>query len=93
VTKWIKEVQADRRKVEQDLRGEGPVAVWSAKEISALVETLDDVSSVLRTAEPTKKAALYETLGSTLTYEPSERKVRIETDLSRVRMVRVGGGI
>jgi hypothetical protein len=46
---------------------------------------------VLEAAEPAQKAALYESLGLSLTYEPSERRVLVEADLNGVRSVRVGG--
>ena len=54
---------------------------------------LGDVVPVLRAAEPPKKAELYGELGLNLTYEPNGRRVLVEADLSRVRKVRVGGGI
>jgi hypothetical protein len=54
---------------------------------------LGDLVAVLRTAEPKKKAELYGELGLNLTYEPNGRRVLVEADLSRVHMVRVGGGI
>jgi site-specific DNA recombinase len=93
VAVWIKDVQDERRRVERQLRGAGPTAVWSPEDIRGLVETLGDLVRVVRAAQPQKKADLYESLGLTLTYEPSERKVHVEADLSGVRMVRVGGGI
>jgi hypothetical protein len=36
------------------------------------------------------EADLYESLGLALTYEPDDRKVRVEADLSRGNKVRVG---
>jgi site-specific DNA recombinase len=93
VVAWIKDVQAERRRIELDLRGNGPVPVWSAEDIRKLVQNLGDVTRVLRSAEPQKKASLYESLGLGLTYEPDERKVRVEADLTRGDKVRVGGGI
>ncbi|HEV8419879.1 MAG TPA: hypothetical protein VGR13_00845, partial [Actinomycetota bacterium] len=58
-----------------------------------LFRALWDLVGVLRAAEPQKKAELYGDLGLTLTYQPNGRRVLVEADLSRVRMVRVGGGI
>jgi DNA invertase Pin-like site-specific DNA recombinase len=93
VAAWIKEVQTERRSIERELRGNGPAAVWTPRDIRALVESLGDLVAVLRAAGPRKKAELYGELGLNLTYEPNRRRVLVEADLSRVRMVRVGGGI
>ena len=54
---------------------------------------MGDFVAVLQAAEPQKKSDLYAELGLSLTYEPNERRVLVESDLSRVRTVRVGGGI
>jgi hypothetical protein len=59
----------------------------------AMVESLDDLVGVMRGAEPARKAALYESLGLALKYEPSRRRVLVEADLGGVGAVRVGGGI
>jgi hypothetical protein len=48
------------------------------------------VTRVLRQAQLQRKADLYETLGLALTYEPDDRRVRVEADLSRGNKVRVG---
>jgi site-specific DNA recombinase len=93
VAAWIKDVQEERRRLEHQLRGGGPTAVWSPGDIRGLVESLRDLVRVLRAARHEKKSDLYESLGLNLTYEPTERRVRVEADLSSVRMVRVGGGI
>jgi hypothetical protein len=56
-----------------------------------MIESLEDLVGVLSVAEPAKKAALYESLGLSLTYEPSKRRVLEEADLGGVRPARVGG--
>ena len=56
-----------------------------------MVESLADLVGILETAESGKKAALYESLGLSLTYQPSERRVLVEADLSGVRPLGVGG--
>jgi hypothetical protein len=56
-----------------------------------MVESITDLVGVLEAAEPAKKAALYESLGLALPYEPSKRRVLVGADLSGVRSVRVGG--
>jgi hypothetical protein len=85
VAGWIRDVQAERRSIEHEFGGMAPAAVWSAEDMQALVESVGDLVAVLRGAEPQKKAELYGELGLTLTYDI------VEADLSRVRMVRVGG--
>ena len=83
----------ERQSIEQELHGNRPAAIWTPEDIMVLVESLGDLLAVLRAAEPQKKAELYGELGLNLTYEPREWRVLVEADLSRVRMVRVGGGI
>jgi hypothetical protein len=56
-----------------------------------MVESLGDVIGVLEVADPQNKAKLYDSLGLSLTYEPSKRRVLVEADLGGVRPVRVGG--
>jgi hypothetical protein len=65
--------------------------VCSPEDIGWLVDSLGDVTRVLRRAEPQKKADLYEGLG--LTYDQDERKVRVEAETARGDKVGVGGGI
>ena len=91
VGRWISEVQAERRTAEEALRRRRPAAALTEGDIRAMVESIADLMSVLEAAEPAKKAALYESLGLALTYEPSKRRVLVEADLSGVRSVRVGG--
>jgi site-specific DNA recombinase len=93
VAGWIRELQAERRRLEHQLRGYGPAPVWSPEDIRRLVDSLGDVTRVLRRADPEKKADLYASLGLGLTYLPDQRKVRVEVDLTRGDKVRVGGGI
>jgi hypothetical protein len=56
-----------------------------------MVESVGALVVVLEAAEPAQRAALYESLGLALTYEPSKRRVLVEADLSGVHPVRVGG--
>ncbi len=92
VAAWIAEVQAERRMAEGEIHRRHTAALTEG-DIRALVESLGDLVRVLGAAEPAQKAALYESLGLSLTYEPSKRRVLVEADLSGVRTVRVGGGI
>ncbi len=93
VAQWVGEVQAERRAAEEGLRRRRPTTGLTEDDIRAMVESLGGLVGVLSAAEPAKKAALYESLGLTLTYEPSKRRVLVEADLGGVRPVRVGGGI
>jgi DNA invertase Pin-like site-specific DNA recombinase len=93
VGRWINEVQAERTRAEEELRRRRPVAALSEDDIRAMVESVGDLIDVLQAADPKKKTDLYESLGLSLTYEPSKRRVLVEADLGRVRPVRVGGGI
>ena len=93
VATWIKEVQAERRRLESEHRRDGPAAIWSAEDVRRLVDSLGDVTRVLRRAERRKKAGVYESLGLGVAYELDERKVRVEADLTRGDKVRVGGEI
>jgi hypothetical protein len=91
VARWISEVQAERKSVEQELRRNLPAVALTEDDIQAIVESLGDVVGVLEAADPQKKAELYDSLGLSLTYEPSKRRVLVEADLGGVRPVRVGG--
>jgi site-specific DNA recombinase len=93
VAGWIAEVRAERRAAEEQLRRRRPATALTEDEIRVLVDSLSDLVSVLEATEPAKKSALYESLGLSLTYEPSKRKVLVEADLSGVHPVGVGGGI
>jgi hypothetical protein len=70
-----------------------PAFALSETDIRAMIESLGNLVDVLEAAEPAKRAALYTSLGLSLTYEPIKRRVLVEADLSGVRPVRVGGGI
>jgi hypothetical protein len=91
VAQWISEVQSERRAAEEELRQRRSAAALTEDDIRAMIESLEDLVGVLETAEPAKKAALYESLGLAIKYEPSKRRVLVEADLGGVRPVRVGG--
>lgn len=54
---------------------------------------MGDLVGVLEATDSKKKTDLYESLGLSLLYEPTERRVLVEADLGGVRPVRVGAGI
>jgi site-specific DNA recombinase len=93
IARWIAEVEGERRAAEESLRRRRSTAALTEAEIRTMIETLADLVGVLDAADPAKRAALYESLGLSLMYEPSKRRVLVEADLSGVRPVRVGGGI
>ena len=76
-----------------ELRRRRPAAALTEADIRAIIESVGDLVGVLESADQAKKAALYESLGLALIYEPATRRVLVEADLSGVRPVRVGGGI
>ena len=48
--------------------------------------------AVLASADPQKRAELYEALGLRLTWHPDHKKVLVEAQPARVLAERVGGG-
>ena len=93
VARWISEVQLERRSVEEEIRRRRPAAALTEDDIRAMVENVADLVGVLQAANAEKRAVLYQSLGLSLIYEPSKRRVLVEADLGGVRPVRVGGGI
>jgi hypothetical protein len=87
---WIAEVQTGRKAAEKELRRRRPASLTEA-DIRAVVESIGVLVGVLDAAEPAKRAALYTSLGLSLTYEPSKRRVLVDADLGGVHPVRVGG--
>jgi len=90
VARWINEVQVERRSAEEELRRRRPAAL-TEDDIRAMVESVADLVGILQAANAEKRAALYQSLGLSLIYEPSKRRVLVEADLGGVRPVRVGG--
>jgi site-specific DNA recombinase len=91
VARWISEVQAERKRAEDELLRRCSAPELTEEEIRTLVESIGDLVGVLEAVEPANRAALYESPGLSLTYEPSKRRVLVEADLGGVRPVRVGG--
>ena len=91
VARWISEVQLERRSAEEELGRRRPAAALTEDDIRAMVESVADLVGLLQAANAQKRAALYQSLGLSLIYEPSKRSVLVEADLGGVRPVRVGG--
>lgn len=61
-------------------------------DLRTLIEGLGDMVAVLASADPQKRAELYEALGLRLTWHPDDKKVLVEAQPARVLAERVGGG-
>jgi hypothetical protein len=48
-------------------------------QITQLINTVGDLLTVLRTAEPTDKAAVYQQLGIRIVYKPNAHTVQVES--------------
>ncbi|MEU4383357.1 hypothetical protein [Micromonospora echinofusca] len=75
VSRWIADVQAEQITAEATLRRYTGRKTMSPDEIHRLVETLRNITIVLRDADPADKARVYRELGLTLTYRPTARTV------------------
>jgi site-specific DNA recombinase len=75
VAGWIAEVQTERLTAERDLRRLTTGKPLDEKEIRIFVESLHDVASLLRTADPKLKADVYAEMGVSIRYEPERRIV------------------
>jgi site-specific DNA recombinase len=96
VTGWIAEVEAERRRIratiEQPASGSRRM---TREEITATVQQLGDIIDVLREADFADRAEVYQQLGLRLTYDPDERKVRVQSQPAAHpcgESVRVRGG-
>jgi site-specific DNA recombinase len=79
---WIEAVQAERAAAEARIQAFTSRRPLTEAEITDLVASLDDITEMIKAAEPIDKAALYGDLGMKLTYAPAERLIRAEVDLS-----------
>ncbi|WP_261568964.1 recombinase family protein [Frankia gtarii] len=83
VTGWINETQAERAEAVAalaragDRRHTAPRRL-TRQEIKSIVEALGGIATVLRTADPTDKAEIYQQLGLRLSYDHETRIVSAE---------------
>jgi hypothetical protein len=87
----VRELQAERSRLEATL---GAHKVWrrlSAREIAEWADSLGGVVQVLKQANPEDRAALYAEFGLTLRYDPTRHQIKATAELSRVARG-VGGG-
>ena len=80
VTKWIAEVEADRRRALAVLNQPAarPTQRMTQEQIAELVAKLGDIMAVLHDADPDDRAEVYRQLGLRLTYHPEEQKIRVQ---------------
>ncbi len=89
VGQWITETQAKKRATETRLRAQlGSKADdrprrMTTEEITAMVTTITDVITILRTADPADNADLYAQLGLRLTYQPGQRTVTVRSEIGQ----------
>jgi site-specific DNA recombinase len=80
VTGWIAEVEAERRHALAVLNQPKPRPAqrMTHDQINDLVSQLGAIVGVLREADPTDRADVYQQLGLRLTYHPTQQKVRVQ---------------
>lgn len=81
VTRWIAEVETERRSILAVLNRARPQQAQqhlTRQQISDLVTALGDIITVLREADPTDRAEVYRQIGLRLTYDPGKQKVRVQ---------------
>jgi len=74
-SRWIADVQAEQVTAEAKLRRLSGRQTMSPDEIRHIVETLGNITAVLRDADPADKALIYRELGLNLTYRPTAENV------------------
>ncbi len=84
IATWTAEITARRAVAEHQLRQATGTTRMTSGDLEHLVTALGDLVSVLRSADPADKAAIYRRLGLTLTYmhEAHTVQVRTQPDLS-----------
>jgi site-specific DNA recombinase len=94
VSGWITEAQARKLAARARLQG----ITWSrparmtAEEITAMIDAISDIITVLGAADPADKAELYAQLGLRLTCNPGQKTVTARAEVGRiVRKGRVRG--
>jgi hypothetical protein len=63
------------------------------KQVRAIVDELKNIAKLLAEADPKLKAQLDDELGVTVTYDPTERIVTVESRPAAWATVCVGGGL
>ncbi len=84
VATWMAEVTAERSRAEIALRAATPSEAPTVADLRTLIVGLGDMVAVLASADPQKRADLYEALGLRLTWHPDDKKVLVEAQPARV---------
>jgi site-specific DNA recombinase len=93
VTKWIADTQAERAAASHALAADDTPPPLTPDDVRRMVDAVEDKVQMLAEADPSTKAALYASLGITLTYEHDRRVVTVEArPESPCANERVGGG-
>jgi hypothetical protein len=93
VAGWMAEVQGERLKAEREIGLAQPAGQLTKSQIKALVTSLNDIASVLATADSKLKAEAYAELGISVTLDPVTRVISAESrPEGACRAERVGGG-
>ncbi|MEN3608369.1 recombinase family protein [Plantactinospora sp. ZYX-F-223] len=82
VQRWTTQVQAEKSVAEAELRQLTARRAMTPDEINTIVEALNGITAILRTAEPADKAEVYRQLGLKLTYKPGPRIIEAEAEPS-----------
>jgi len=93
VAKWIADTQAERAAADRALQAQHTVNPLTPEDVRQMVDAVEDKVRMLADADPGTKAALYASLGLTLTYEHDRRVVTVEARPEpSCANERVGGG-
>ncbi|MBM0228267.1 hypothetical protein [Micromonospora sp. ATA51] len=82
VSRWIADVLAEQVTADAKLRRLNGRQTMSPDEIRHIVETLGNITAVLRDANPADRALIYRELGLNLTYRPTARTVSAQANPS-----------
>ena len=90
---WIAEVERERATIERQLSSRPTQRSMSQAEIKGLVDQLRGIAEALANATPQDRRAVYDELGVSLTYDPENKRVKVEAGAPHVLRVGVGGGV
>jgi hypothetical protein len=80
----VRELQAERSRLEATLGAHNQWRPLSVREIAEWADSLGGVVQVLKRATPEDRAALYAEFGLTLRYDPTRHQIKATAELSRV---------
>ncbi|HVA05340.1 MAG TPA: hypothetical protein VNG12_01225, partial [Acidimicrobiales bacterium] len=93
VAEWMRDVQGERLRAEQEIGLAQPAGKVTKKQIRELVQSLQEITAALATADPKIKAEVYDELGISVVYDPTRHVAKLEArPQSPWVTVSVGGG-